>query len=228
MKLGKYLVNEMTAREVEYENHEDAVLKIKNDCRKYVNLLGGKHPFYRGVNYSLYSSNSYLRVKARKDRRSLIGSRRIYGPVIDKLFDENNIPLRSRSVNVTSNLKHATFFSNNVYYFFPIGNFNFAFCRSKDFNKSGQGFKIFDFFKYLNSISDLTWESNLDAFWEKFGDYEKKRAWSFLKDGIITNKGMQVAHDNGFEIWFDCKEYYLIDNKSILADYWNQLMVKGN
>jgi hypothetical protein len=42
----------------------------------------------------------------------------------------------------------------------------------------------------------------------------------------VTNKNMNMAHDKGYEIWFDCKEYYLVSIKSKLAGFWNKEMIK--
>jgi len=31
---------------------------------------------------------------------------------------------------------------------------------------------------------------------------------------FTTNKGIETAHKNKYEIWFDCKSYYLVNRKN--------------
>jgi hypothetical protein len=197
MKLKKYLVNESDegVKEIDFTNAKDAYNKIKKDCSKYLSLLGNNIPFFRGVRYTLYSSNSYLKIKARKDRRSYVNTRRVFTPFIEKLFNEHNIPLRSKSVNVTSDISHARFFSNNVYYFLPIGNFNYAYCKSNDYNMSKGKYDINGLFRYLSGLVDWV---------------DDEIAWSFIKDGIVVNDGLKVAHSKRFEVWFECDSYYAV------------------
>jgi len=207
MKLKSFLINESEIKQFYWEDPIKEYNKIKKDCNKYITLLNGREPFMRSVKEKLFSSNSYYKKRVRKNRRSLVDSFRKYSELIDEMFHQHKVPLRRRSVNATSSVEHARIFfrSGGIYYFLPIGNFNYAWAETRDFNYSSPKWEIKLFRQKLDFILDV--EGTID---EKEEKLLKNNAWNLIKDGLHVNNDILTAHTKNYETWFECDWYYLI------------------
>ena len=169
---------------------------LKKNCKKYLKLMKNTGPFYRGMFRNLKQGQIITR-QVRKDRLPM--------GMTEKLFKRFNIWLsknghmrRDKSVCVISDESAAKEFGIPSY-FFPIGNFSYTWIKAKDVN--------------LDDYSTNWIQSNIDYFFDYDSDYElemndeDKKAFPKY---FTTNKGIEIAYKNEYEIWFNCKEYYLV------------------
>ena len=208
MKLYQYLTEDK-AQEIEYDDPEKAYYKIIKDCRKYFGLLGKKKPLYRAVNTKIFGSDIYLKKKTRENRIPRINSD--ISEFINYVLGKMGHIRRDQSISVTPNYKHAEMFKmkGSVYYFFPIGNFDYSWAPTMDWNFSNEDWNT-------NAFLELVWDLK-----NKNSKVEKKiaaidvfkRMFSLIK----TNNGFDTAYNKNYEIWFKCKEYYLVEPNSELG-----------
>jgi hypothetical protein len=213
MKLYNYL-NEVygkydTPKDKEYIKDSNFVIDyLTTDCKYYVSLLRKndiKEPFYRGVhNYkqdTIIDTILYKKL-VRKDRKP-------FGMLDDEakrlntwLIDHGHTD-RSKSVMASSDQDAVDLFGTPLC-FWPIGKFNYTYCKTGDLNEP-------------NNISrDIHWALNYLfmklTLNDKKEDLEKEwidKANTYLEDFFVTNGGIHKAYNGKYEIWFDCDSYYL-------------------
>jgi hypothetical protein len=124
---------------------------------------------------------------------------------LNKWLQDNNHVRRDKAViaaNIGDNIFQNMF--GQVYYIFPIGKFNYTWLKSRDINmkdiSSGwYEYAVDNFFIYGEKTFDSDYKINLN---KPFKEY------------FTTNKGIEKAWKEYYEIWFDCKEYYYFDSES--------------
>lgn len=170
---------------------------IRKDCKKYLKLVKSTGPFFRGsiVNFNF---GEILKKNVRQDRHPQ-GTSDINFKRLNKWLDKNGHVRRDKAVSATSDEGNSMDFGVS-YLFFPIGNFNYTWIKAFDVN--------------LDDNSTGWVQRNIDYFFDyddeyylKMSDKDKKK----FPKWFTTNKGIKTAHNNGYEIWFDCKSYYLIN-----------------
>lgn len=190
MKLKRYLL-ESSGRKIKFESSKELRDTIINDCKKYLDLLKGKNPLYRAVQENV-NNKSLLKKDVRKMRMpsgtpldEFIG--------INKWLTQQGHTRRDESVIASVTRR---FMFGNPYYFFPIGDFDFTFVKSKDFNFSNDksGWYPRDFASEILYYGE---KSELSKATTKWNDY------------FFTNKNFEFAYRMDYEIWFNCKNYYL-------------------
>ena len=168
---------------------------IRRNCKKYLKLMNSMGPFYRGMYRKLKPGQIIVR-QVRKDR-SPMGMNKTLFKKLNKWLSDNGHIRRDKSVCVISNYDDAQEFGEPSY-FFPIGNFKYSWIKSKDIN--------------IDDFSTEWIQSNVDYFFDDEHEYEmsdhidRKEFPTFF----TTNKGIEIAYRNKYEVWFDCKEYYLV------------------
>lgn len=213
MKLYQYL-NEAKAQEIEYEDAEKEYHKVYKQCKKYFGLIKTKKPLYRTVNQKMFGSDIYFKKKVRQDRKSRSALTRgsEFEKFLNNKLEEMGHNNRTKSVSTTPNYNHALMFSKTgkeVYYFLPIGNFSYSWCPSKDWNFGNPNWDTRIFTKMRLELEGQTTDMGYDWVLERFED---------MLSSVKTDKGFDIAYKEGFEIWFNCKEYYLIDPNSELGE----------
>jgi len=223
MRLNKYLIeanDKISAK--------DLFTDIKKKCKPYLSLLKGKEPLYRGIHdtsdakttLALYDkfgnpiekpNNSdigagigYGIKKTHKDRKPK-GSGDVDFKLLNKWLAGNGHARRDQSISVTADKVTADFFGSNSWVF-PIGNFNYSWVKSPDMNHKNakEGYYVGHFYPDEPSIWDF-----LRAYYGS-GIMDSQTKKGDLANFITTNKGFNEARKKGYEIWFDCKEYYYI------------------
>jgi len=200
MRLKTHIIDE--AKKVEYMLQRlkpDIQKVLKRDCKKYIQLLKQHdlRPFYRGI-YEHIEKGEMEKKNVRKDRLPM-GTPEHDFKLLNKWLAKNGHVRRDKSVSVSSSLWAAEEFGNG-YLFFPIGKFNYTWIKAKDLN--------------LDDIRTGWNQANVTYFFDA-GEYELEMSnvdrKSFPKY-FTTNKGIEKAWKNSYEVWFNCKSYYVISD----------------
>lgn len=204
MRLLKYIVEEEKAVAVE-EKEKEAL--VKKNCKQYLRLLKGRRSLARGMRiHTLVRPNELGKKKVRKDRIPRGTHPETFAKFNEWLESAGHVR-RDQAFMTTSNIADVGKFGA-PYFVFPIGKFNYTWMRAKDFN-----------------IDDRStgWDTFYPARFVKALKREKGKIMKHLLTPVqrlilkkvpsyfITNKDFDIAYDKKFEIWFDCKEYYFIE-----------------
>lgn len=185
------------------ESIDEFIKDIIKNCKYYISQLNRNQisvPFVRGISRSKLKS-PFGKKSVRQDRKPLATKKEVFNEIND-YFEEKGHARRDKSVIATSNYEWTKFFGVPTY-IFPIGKFNYTFVKTYDFNK----------LKYLDRAPQLL----QDFMRNQIKDEDKiDQALELLDNWVVTNKKMHVPYEMGYEIWFDCKEYYYIDSEE-----WN-------
>jgi len=173
---------------------------IKRDCQYYLNLTKSTGPFNRAINENI-SQDEILKKKTREDRRSK-GMNQEAHKEFNEWLEKNGHVRRDKSVSALSDSVPGVIFGTN-YYFFPIGKFNYTWVKTRDINgidpkNKWDGIEVQKFFDFTDYENEKE---------------ERKKRKAFPKF-FTTNNGIEKAFKKKFEIWFDCKEYYLVNKKN--------------
>ena len=214
MKFQQY-ITEYKSKQT--EDFDKLWAKIDKDCSKYFSLLKNNPPFLRAAAYP-----GQMGVSSVRQDRAAAGAM-FHGKIAIDFFNnwlqKNGFPRRDKSITATSDYSHARKFSkggkNDVFYIFPIGSsWNFAYCKSKDFN--------YDHNLGMMARNLQSHQSKLDrdAEFPFISADEKEMSQSAVKASIkeinkflkkyIANDSLTVPGDKGWEVWFNCKKFYYI------------------
>ena len=204
-----HYINESKSEVINATPKEQAKL-IKKDCKYYLNLTKNTGPFNRAVDQYVLQYE-ILKKKTRQGRRSLGMNQRAFKKLNDWL-QKNNHVRRDKSVSASSAGPSLKIFGEGVYYFFPISKFNYTWVKASDINLTDMKTEwekywidiFFDEDKFRKDIEkeELTMDDEIEKVKKQFPKY------------FTTNKGIETAHKKKYEIWFDCKEYYLVNRKN--------------
>jgi len=208
MRLNKY-VNESEKSD---EGIKEVIKLIKNDCKPYLKTISNKTPFMRGiakVKSSLkYPDPGFIRTygltHVRQDRMGLSNRSNtkidgvMFFDLLNKWLRENGHADRSKSISCTSDNGTAGYFGS-PFFIFPTGKFDYTYVKSPDFNEDSLWWAADVMETYLKYWA----RGDLRPF-EAMNEFDPDRAFT-------TNKGINEAWKNGYEIWFQCKSYYYID-----------------
>lgn len=199
-RLLKY-INEQ-AEFIQLSPKEQSIL-IKKDCKYYLNLTKNTGPFNRAVDEDS-QPDELIKKSVRQNRRSLGMNQRAFKKFNDWLGKNDHVR-RDKSVSASSAGPSLAIFGN-LYYFFPIGKFNYTWVKTGDINRSNPKTG------WVKDEVDLYFfkESEYGKRGEKRSELKMKKFPTYF----TTNKGIKIAHKNKYEIWFDCKEYYLVNRKN--------------
>jgi hypothetical protein len=227
MRLQQY-ITESTTMEIEsvYELNK----LIHKDCKPYLSLIGNRKPLYRGM-----VEDVKIGVKSvRQDRRPL-GMTDLVAKQFNKWLKKNGHVPRDKAVFATSD-KDAVDMFGKVFYFFPIGKFNYTFIRSEDANiedpetgwhhdlldimfptPTGSNFyDISDFIKYNYKLSDDCYSLGDNIIRPASLKGKMSCIENAFKKYFVTNKNFNEAYKKRYEIWFDCKKYYFVNEDYFL------------
>lgn len=195
MRLSKYLNEKKEIYPNEnISNDKEAWKAIEKDCKYYLKLLAGRKPLYRSMKYL----GAFMYKKDVRQDRKPKGSPRYVFKVINYILKKHGHVPRDKAAIATTDDDTLHLFGK-PHFFFPIGKFNYTWLKGRDFNLST--YPEWDFWRFEAIVED---EDNYDE------------AWEYAKDFYTTNKGFDTAYRRGYEIWFDCKEYYAIPDISPL------------
>lgn len=166
---------------------------IFNNCKFYLNLVKKIGPFNRAFNKKI-EKDEILKIKTR-NRNSLF--------MINNTFDNFNNWLDKnghvkRDLSVSFSTRSATLRNfGHVYYFFPIGKFNYTWVKTLDINMPDlkSNWRSDEVILFLNKQKNSKTENEFSSY-------------------FVTNKNIEKAHKNRYEVWCDCKKYYLISTKN--------------
>lgn len=184
---------------------------LKKDCKKYLKLLKGRIPLFRGMS----SHNLVGLKKQRKDRKAVMMIKNLL-TIVNKYLKEKNLPLRTESMICTSDESRArNFFGSNTYFVFPKDNFKFAIVRSSDINFSSSNFK-WDVTELSHMASKYSVEQDDEIY---------NKIISMLDYGLDGNsqKAFDEAYEKKYEMWFDCNEYYYVNISDSMSSVVNRL-----
>jgi len=198
MRLQEYITED---KEILIHDINELVTLLKKDCKKYLKLLKGRTPLFRGIRRT--SSIVGLK-KQRKDRRpQQMPESALH--FIDDYLKDNKFPLRSESMICSSNIEliRRWFSSGRICFVFPKGTFRFAIVRSGDMNfdneKTG-----YDNYELYDKIEDFLYTGAKDTYNEILLKLD-------LNIDGNSQKVFDEAYNKKYEMWFDCKEYYYVD-----------------
>ena len=203
-RLEEYIINESKKVEIVLQQLNPSIQEILNkECKKYIKLLKQHNlkPFYRGIYEHVNKGESY-RKKVRQDRKPS-GTPDNEFEMFNRWLSKNKHTRRDKSVSVTSSLWNAETFGNG-YYFFPIGKFNYTWIKAKDLNLDDErtGWE----WSFMNYIFDYEEDYSTEV-----GKNLVRKVKKVFPTYFTTNKGIEIAWKNSYEIWFDCKSYYVVN-----------------
>lgn len=185
---------------------------FQKDCSKYIKLLGGKRPMFRGMEtqYSEpqnFTSKVFIgRKKVRKNRKAMATNKTAY-ELVNKWLDKKGWPRRDQSIMMTTNADTAIMFGNE-YYVFPINSsYGYAWVEDEDFNNYGNAEPMDRQPKYWG----------IGKF-ENFAKTKPEMAEQMLEDFIHGNKHFDIAYNRGNETWMDCNYYYFLYLRGMKKD----------
>ena len=166
---------------------------LRRDCHEYLEEIksGGHDFFFRGVSggWNEVSDGIYLK-KTRKDRipRDTMED---FSKSFDSFFeDQFGVRVRSEGFTVTKDPMVARYYSQNVFLFFPIGEYRYFWNPN-----------VIDLFKYVREE---------DWYWD---DYSKDpQNFEMKTNGIVSGyREGGIGLIEGQEVNFVCDQYYLVD-----------------
>jgi hypothetical protein len=209
-KLQKYLIESDEINDL-----------IKQHCQPYLKLLNGKVPLFRGIETKAKSGKKDVRIgrHPKGTPRSMFNS-------MNKWLKSNGHVPRDNAMICTSRLGSTTLFGQPKYVF-PIGKFNYSWIKATDLNLDDDNTKYQVI--YQEAAFDDRWDWDTD-------NGRGIRGKTLLNLGILTqddgkqafnkflytNKGFDKAYKGGYEIWFQCKDYYFIDWRNEPKGQWKK------
>lgn len=211
---------------------------LKSECQTFFELSHGfKYTPHRrmSVNDAKQELQYLFRIKNRPMRHSATdeGDDKIR-EFLDIIFKEKGFASRYEYMMASSSLGENSLYPVNKDspYVFPIGNFSYSYIPD-DFNKYTEILEKTDFlriFYYIFDVDELkklgistvfhSKETFLKFYWEmclqgKIPDIYDDEIYEMADDifGLlnnISNKNYTDAFNGEHEIWFNCKEYYLL------------------
>jgi len=197
MRLNRYLIERIES--LNYLPPSEIANTFKKDCSKYIKLLSGKRPMFKGMESQYlepqkYTSKIYIgRKKVRKNRRPS-GTQKWAFEFVNKWLDKKGWPRRDKSLILTSNEGWSDYFGN-AYYVFPINtNYGYAWVEASDFNDSSPGKVDWDVGRFHNLVDND----------------EDIVASDMLEEFVHGNKHFDIAYNREYETWMDCNYYYFL------------------
>ncbi len=164
---------------------------LQKNCKPYLQLIKSlKHPFIREM-----TIDNKMGIKQVRQDRQPKGTDRI-------VFRRFNDWLQKNGHNRRDNSAIASFVAPGIhgwaFYIFPMGKFNYTWIEAKDVNIAVDttGWKQYATDNY-----------NFDI--DKYEGGSERLKKSF-KDYFTTDSGYDKAARNGYEIWFNCKQYLFV------------------
>lgn len=193
---------------VEFKTDIDKMMSlIERDCKRYLKQLKGETPLYRAANLSGIMGNAAVR----QDR--IPSGLHIYGErgydFLNNWLQKKRMARRDKSIQCTSEKSHAKLFlkgrhTKDFYYIFPADPFKWAYCNHRDFNFDPF---IHDYLKFINP--EEREKTSNEAIRNISQKEAEKRASEYLKE-FIFKKDFEGAYSMGYEMWYECKNYYYI------------------
>jgi len=200
-RLIKY-INESKGEFIELSPRDQGKL-IEKDCSYYLNLTKNTGPFNRAVK-QVGQQDELIKKKTRTDRQPIGMGFEIFDE-FNKWLQKNSHIRRDKSISASSSGPALQKFGT-LYYFFPIGKFNYTWVKARDINMDDTktGWRRNEVGIYFFNLDQK------DPHFKEMTKLDVKKFPTFF----TTNKGIEIAHKNKYEIWFDCKEYYLVNRKN--------------
>ena len=170
---------------------------IKKDCKYYLSLIGNNAIFTRAISGSI--SFPFIKKQTRQDRKSRGMMKNVFNDFNDWLKMKKHVERDKAVIASSLETKETTRFGNN-YYLFPIGKFNYTYAETNDIN-------LYDY--------DTRWYASAV---KDFVTYNETDLPKPFESYFHTNKNINVAYNNNYEIWFDCKEYYIASISNYIWD----------
>jgi len=260
-KLENFIV-ENKKFEVDIKNKDEIAREadvIQKNCTQYIKLLkihGFSRPLYRAVNNGP-NLHEYMEKNVRTNRKPS-GTSSGEFPFMNIWLQSHKHIRRDQAVMAKGDKLHLKTFGD-IYYFFPIGKFNYTFIKTSDFNLPDNNDKWDPYFytmliKYMqlfketkdnfrlalvkDYLIEYSTDKSLGIFsviniadikkWNIFNDDPKpiiNKINKYINDNFFsTNKNFSEAYKKGYEMWFDCKKYYLF---SIQSPIISELTLRG-
>lgn len=187
-----------------YTQPDKVAEMVKANCSKYLKLLGGKKPMFRGMETQYESADDwdskiFIGKKKVRKNRAPQGTNPTGFKLVNKWLGKKKWPKRDKSIMMTSDSDKALMFGN-AHYVFPINSsYGYAWVEANDFN---------DWDSSTNPHSiPKSW--SIGPF-ETLSKTKPEMAEQMLEDFVHGNKHFDVAYNRGYEIWMDCNHYYLL------------------
>lgn len=208
-KLYSY-INEEKMTEEEIAN------LIKENCKPYLQLLNNRTPAFRRTRNHhgiLIEKQTRKNRKQRGQVPSIITSR------LNEWLKKNGYAPRNESVIGNFNADNILATLGKILYFLlPIGQFKYTYVKSFDFNITGTDDFNRIYLNVFNYEKDPDIESNL-FIWD---ENDRKIIKDLQPDDLkrfFFKSNITAAIKNGYEIWFQCKKYYLLNADSAKANH---------
>ena len=188
MRLLHY-INESVIQEI--DSVDDFNELMHKNCKPYLKLIQGKdHPLYRGMS----SYHGWMGEKKVRQDRIPKGMGSYQAALLNTWLKSKGHVRRDKAVMASSS-SHVRIHGDR-YFIFPIGKFDYTWIRANDINIDDPltGW-------YQGAVQDA-----IEYGFDDMKDY--KRLPKEFDEYFYTNKGFNIAYEEGYEIWMNPKSYY--------------------
>lgn len=123
--------------------------------------------------------------------------------MINEWLVDNGHFSRIRDVLIASSRTTGLF--GDQFFVFPIKMKGFTYVKAGDFNFGSNNWYAIGVSNIVDDMVDAGYDE--DKIRQKLTEFLDKN----FKNAFVTNKNIKKAYDYGYEIWFNCREYYFID-----------------
>lgn len=186
------------------DNEEEIIKILRRDCKKYLNLL--EMPFKREMKMDIPKSTADFALYSKKTRKIRMPKGGMFADsyeMINEWLVDNGHFSRIRDVLIASSRTTGLF--GDQFFVFPIKMKGFTYVKAGDFNFGSNNWYAIGVSNIVDDMVDAGYDE--DKIRQKLTEFLDKN----FKNAFVTNKNIKKAYDYGYEIWFNCREYYFID-----------------
>lgn len=186
------------------DNEEEIIKILRRDCKKYVSLL--EMPFKREMKMDIPKSTADFALYSKKTRKIRMPKGGMFADsyeMINEWLVDNGHFSRIRDVLIASSRTTGLF--GDQFFVFPIKMKGFTYVKAGDFNFGSNNWYAIGVSNIVDDMVDAGYDE--DKIRQKLTEFLDKN----FKNAFVTNKNIKKAYDYGYEIWFNCREYYFID-----------------
>ena len=216
MRLNKYI-----SEDLKNFNLDEGVELIKKNCSQYLKESKGKW-FYRSIGEYL-NDNSIAYKKIRTDRVPR-GMNTASYKWLNSWLRKNNHVERDKSISASSDKEQIFIMFGIPSIIFPENGYKYTWIKAHDINiaenKGWDDGYIEDMdliekgdIRSLFSFRNTPSKDEIDKFKKEFASF------------FTSNKNMNIAYKNKYEIWFSGKGYYAIPSSKIDHDSVKKLKI---
>lgn len=191
------------------DNEEEIIKILRRDCKKYISLMKKPYtllPFKRGMKMDIPKSTADFALYSKKTRKIRMPKGGMFADsydIINEWLVDNGHFSRMRDVLIASSRTTGLF--GDQFFVFPIKMKGFTYVKAGDFNFGSNNWYAIGVSNIVDDMASAGYDE--DEIRQKLIEFLDEN----FRDAFVTNKNILDAYMSGYEIWFNCREYYFID-----------------